>query len=243
MALAEGPTKYLSAKGGVSSANNIGIDDFGTVTHNYTRNTSWHSDTGLFAGDIKTETGFFTAVAAGLDFGVYRLEAELGYHRSNLGDSSLTSSYGNDVSSKMPNVSGFYAAGPYDAEGSVSVASFMVNGLYDIDLNDLPFINTTLAITPYVGLGLGVANVDYDSPGMIDDSATTFAYQLMAGVGYDITPNWNVGVEYRYFGTASHTVNMRGDVSSEYYPSAFVNTTVENSYQSHDISVGVRYSF
>lgn len=67
----------------------------------------------------------------------------------------------------------------------------MANAYWDIETNSM--------ITPYLGVGIGAANVDLDIAG-IDDS-WEFAYQGMAGLNFDVAPQWTLGAEYRYFAT------------------------------------------
>ena len=59
-------------------------------------------------------------------------------------------------------------------------------------------------IVPYIGAGAGVAFEKVSALGLQDNS-TTFAYQGIVGVGYNIDPTWRVNLEGRYFGTTSPT--------------------------------------
>ena len=60
-------------------------------------------------------------------------------------------------------------------------------------------------IVPYIGAGAGIAFEKNSALGFQDNS-TTFAYQGIVGVGYNIDPTWRVNLEGRYFGTTSPTV-------------------------------------
>ena len=59
-------------------------------------------------------------------------------------------------------------------------------------------------LTPYVGVGLGAANVELNAqftppliPVAIDDDAVTFPYQIMAGLSYQLTPGMDIDLGYR----------------------------------------------
>ena len=105
-----------------------------------------------------------------------------------------------DVSSHTLN-GGAPLAGP---TGGINMAGVLFNGYYDF--------STASAFTPYVGAGLGVAMVEAEGfgvatiPDVLDDDDTVIAYQLMAGIGYDLSERTNIFAEYRYFGTESADV-------------------------------------
>jgi len=105
-----------------------------------------------------------------------------------------------DVSSHTLN-GGAPLAGP---TGGINMAGVLFNGYYDF--------STASAFTPYVGAGLGVAMVEAEGfgvatiPDVLDDDDTVIAYQLMAGIGYDLSDRTNLFAEYRYFGTESADV-------------------------------------
>ena len=90
----------------------------------------------------------------------------------------------------------------------------MVNGFYDVE-NKTPF-------TPYIGGGIGFANVDLDSE---DDRV--FAYQLGIGVGYAIDEVITLDLGYRYFATSDP--EFLGGIKAE--------------YSSHNLLVGIRVTY
>ena len=77
---------------------------------------------------------------------------------------------------------------------------------------------------PYVGAGIGQAHVEADNAGFANfplvtdrtnDSDNAFAWQLMAGVGYQIAPNLELGTRYRYLNIDETTlVSDAGDVQA-----------------------------
>ena len=86
--------------------------------------------------------------------------------------------------------------------GKVGQLTVMANLLYD-------FMPTSV-ITPYIGAGAGVAFVDSNS----SLGSTQFAYQAMLGVAYNVNEQLRFGIEGRYVGTTSPSVNTPfGNVS------------------------------
>ncbi|MCZ6643857.1 MAG: porin family protein, partial [Gammaproteobacteria bacterium] len=80
---------------------------------------------------------------------------------------------------------------------AVDTASLMVNALYEFDLG--------LSLRPYVGIGLGLARVDYElseygtGAVILDDSETAFAYQFLVGVGVPLGRRFHLSADYRYW--------------------------------------------
>lgn len=94
---------------------------------------------------------------------------------------------------------GFLYGGQDDI--SLSTMSYMINGYYD-------FYNQS-SLTPYVGLGLGLAEVKYenewweDSPmgilsGKWKASKTKFVWNVAAGLSYKINEKTSLDLGYRY---------------------------------------------
>jgi len=55
-------------------------------------------------------------------------------------------------------------------------------------------------IHPFLGAGIGcswAAVSDLNAP--VDATGSGFAWQLLAGINFDISPNWSADVAYRYF--------------------------------------------
>ena len=132
-----------------------------------------------FTIDAEFDTGIFFEGAVGYDFGMFRLEVEIGYQKN---DVDKFSGYGESVS----------ASGYFDALSS------MTNGYLD-------FENHT-AFTPYIGAGIGYAVVSVNDISIGDfplsyDNDTVFAYQFGVGVGYSATKNLIIDLAYKYFAT------------------------------------------
>jgi opacity protein-like surface antigen len=169
-------------------------------------------------GSPTVETGFKTGLilgaAIGYDFGIVRVEGQVGY--------------------LMNDIDEFTALGvTVDGEGDVNAISFLVNGFFDIETKS-PF-------TPYFGGGIGIANVDIEVDSIsgggifipINESAddTVFAFQLGAGVGYAINESVTLDFSYRFI-----------DTTSELELEDF-GPDVKADFRSHNFLLGVRYSF
>lgn len=110
--------------------------------------------------------------------------------------------------------------------GRARSLAFLGNVYYDID--------TGTALTPYIGVGAGIAQVKAtgnDNAGYsFSDTDWTFAYQGIAGVSYSFTDNLAATLDYRYFDTVEP--RFKGPFGR-----------VEGEYASHSILLGLRYSF
>lgn len=91
----------------------------------------------------------------------------------------------------------------FQAEGHVDLGLAMVNVFYDLHFGGLPFL-------PWVGAGVGGANVSYEvfydygdpvSPVLAKDTDWQFAYQLMTGVTFPVAKSVSISAGYRYFET------------------------------------------
>jgi opacity protein-like surface antigen len=113
---------------------------------------------------------------AGYDFGMFRVEGELGYKRLRTDRLRFDDGLARDLS--LP--------GSFDLHDRGSVLSLMANGLVDFGNDD--------GLSAYVGAGIGRARVR-----LLDDSDSTLAWQAIAGVRQAVSPNIDVGLKYRYF--------------------------------------------
>lgn len=80
----------------------------------------------------------------------------------------------------------------HGVDSDIVTLSMMANCFYDF----MP--NTT--ISPFVGAGIGIANVDGEVPSN-NGKDDVFAYQLAVGAAYAITESLKFDVQYRLFGT------------------------------------------
>ena len=132
----------------------------------------------------------------------------------------------------------------YDTySGSVRSAVGLVNGYVDI--------GTWFGITPFVGAGVGVANVAtrhlYDlAPNggfgyAADHNQTNFAWAAMAGLDFAVTPNLSLEIGYRYLdmGNVSSGVIMCQNAP----PGGGCNEVQHQHLAYNDIRLGFRYNF
>jgi opacity protein-like surface antigen len=96
----------------------------------------------------------------------------------------------------------------------------MLNGFYDIPRGG--------RWRPYLGGGIGVGFVSADFSAAGDDDDTVFAYQVGAGIGYEITPSIIVALDYRFFGTTDPEFDA-------------IITKVVAEYISHNIGLNLRF--
>lgn len=108
--------------------------------------------------------------------------------------------------------------------------SLMLNAYYDF--------NTCTRWTPYVGAGMGVAMLKYTAKDMEDgwkanEKSYNFAWQVGAGVAYDLTKNIALDAGYRYInaGAAVAEKNMYDYGKLKFDTAA------------HEIYLGARYTF
>lgn len=165
------------------------------------------------------KTGYDVDVVGGYDFGMFRLEGELGYKRA-----------------KHDRYSG--PGGSLDADGRTSNWSAMVNGLVDFGNNK--------GLNFSIGAGVGYAHTKYrfstDDPDLDPDanafsesiSGSKLAWQLLAEVRLPVSSQLDVGLKYRYFDGG----RIKDDFSD-----GDGTTTVSTRLRSHSILASLIYNF
>ena len=93
-------------------------------------------------------------------------------------------------------------AGAYTESGNVALNNFLVNLILRYPEG---------RFHPYVGGGIGGSSVNIQNTetrtsngavvNVASETATAFAWQLLAGVNFDLAPNLSADLGYRYFGT------------------------------------------
>jgi len=87
-------------------------------------------------------------------------------------------------------------------------------------------------IHPYLGFGLGWSWGDFSATipgeGSINESDNAFAWQILAGVNFEITPQWSADIGYRYF-------NAQYELGDD--------PTVDATYKVHMFLIGVNFHF
>jgi len=158
--------------------------------------------------NVDTDTGWAALPSIGYRYGNgVRTEFELGYRK-------------NDIDS---------VSGAANGSGDISAKSAMLNLLYDVD--------TGSRVMPYIGGGIGYAQVDYDVRPVgvgvngVNDDDNVFAYQGIAGLSYWVNEAVEVAAEYRYFATQDPDFRTSAGVP------------VEGEYDSHAALIGLRWNF
>ncbi|WP_425410168.1 OmpA family protein [Hyphococcus sp.] len=169
-----------------------------------------------------------------LGIGVY---AAIGYAYENNLRAELEFSYrNNDIDSIDPDGGGFSGWPTGTISGDTTSMAIMGNVLYDF--GDGP-------VTPYIGLGTGIANVDHDitgtNPGGFPVQNITYgssnwqwAYQGIAGLSFALAEGLNLDLSYRYFRTRKK--NLAGTLGGG--PAAF-----EVGHDPHSLFAGLRWDF
>src|SRR5207248_5596302 len=136
---------------------------------------------------VRFKTGYDVDVFGGYDFGIFRIEGELGYKRSKLKSISTSPTFSTAVVTAL-NPTGTTGtafvfptntASTFNLNGNVSVFSAMLNGLIDVgDENGVSF---------RAGAGIGRAWVKE-----LGKSDNAWAFQGIAGVYYAISPEIDI---------------------------------------------------
>jgi outer membrane protein OmpA-like peptidoglycan-associated protein len=139
---------------------------------------------------------------------------------------------------------------PTAAGGYELTYAGMANVFYDFDPAFLT--GTPLPVQPYVGIGAGYAETNFNSLRASgtnfpyfqksNDTNGNFAYQAILGVGYPIAavPGLTLTTEYRFFGVLDGA-RYHGSIDTTAGRS-FI-TTAQGNQNNHSLLVGVRYAF
>jgi len=150
--------------------------------------------------EMSFDTGFGITAAIGNAYeNGLRGEVEFGYRTSDIDE------FDSDFGSRSIN-------------GDISTISLMVNGYYDFMPKE--------TICPFIGAGIGYANVEGDIDELGSEDDNVFAYQVAVGVAFAINPQTKIDVQYRYFDTDDSDFDG-----------------LEAEYGTHNAMLGVRYSF
>ena len=115
-------------------------------------------------------------------------------------------------------------AGAFTESGNVALNNFLVNLILRYPEGK---------IHPYVGGGIGGSSVNIQNTealggavvNVANETATAFAWQLLAGVNFELAPNLSADLGYRYLGTnPSYTA---------------INTT----YRAQAVTLGINFHF
>lgn len=183
---------------------------------------NWNEETefnipALVTSDYDVGINFSGAIGREFSFAGYgaRAELELGYLTNGIDTHT---------------VAGLGGFGGGAAFGDTSALYGLANGYIDFD-------NWGGPITPYVSAGIGLASVDFDGHGVtptgvvMNDSAVGFAWQIGAGVSYELSDRVDLELGYRFFNVENAGLTSVGGVNSDV------------DLRSHQVNAGLRYRF
>jgi opacity protein-like surface antigen len=153
-------------------------------------------------GKASFDTGTGVTLAVGNSYYEYRAEIEFAYRDNDVDEYR-------DSTSAIP------------GNGEVTTYSLMVNGYYDFMPEN--------KFSPFIGGGIGYANVELESNKVGREDAHVFAYQVAGGGSLAVNENLKLDLQYRLFATND--------------PDFSGNTLKEAEYLTHNIMIGFRYSF
>lgn len=105
----------------------------------------------------------------------------------------------------------------------------MMNVVYDLGR-----FSTSKSVEPFIGIGLGIANMELlnlskSSGAFTDDSDTVFAYQMFAGVRVPVENSIEMSLKYRFLATTDASMMDR------------LGNRFKASYGAHDLILGLTY--
>jgi opacity protein-like surface antigen len=206
LAMAAGGAAQAQMFGPMQGPTPVYIKGFGGVTWGMDQDSAIKAD-GTDTGadlDLSFDAGYTLGAAVGAQFlPNMAVEVEYAYRRADLTErvrfAGVTDKDGGDAKTK----------------------ALMLNALYTFD-----GMGPNGALRPFVGAGVGAAEVEYAGV----ESQNLWAYQIIGGVGYDLTPNWTLTGEARWFGT--ETGKFKDD-----------GLGYDARFESVDLLVGATYRF
>lgn len=108
------------------------------------------------------------------------------------------------------------SSGP--ATGEITALSVLGNLLVDFAMSE--------NLRPFLGAGMGLAQIDSGSADLNKANDTVFAYQLIAGIGFPLTHITTLDLQYRYFATTNP--DFAG---------------IEAEYETQNFFAGLRFDF
>ena len=185
-------------------------------------------------GSLRGKTGFDVDIFGGYDFGMFRLEGELGYKQAKLKNLQVNPAF---VAALNKGGGTSFTGASFDLGRKTDIYSAMVNGYVKHELfND---------ITGFVGAGAGYASVHE-----FGDKKGAFAWQLLAGLEKPVSRHIDAGIKYRYFRTGK----LDFDDGFTFNPGAGVCGTApcsggtasfnsHDNYSSHSVLASLTYNF
>ncbi len=164
-------------------------------------------------GEAELDDTYLLGGALGYRFPSFRLEANLSYRESDADELSVE---GVDVGG---------------GGGEAGALVGLVNAYYDLELG--------LPLRPYVGAGVGAAYLSLDTgpdaPVDVDAETGALAWNVAAGVGYELAEGVTLSAGYRYLRLEGTDVS--GDVIG------FGGDVDIDDIALHEVLLGLRYTF
>jgi len=180
------------------------------------------------AADWQYDTGFDVSGQVGYDFGMFKLEGELGYKHASFTAISPSTDWLNFLHDRLVVVnplSTAVVASDIDLHGGVDIIDTMVNGLVDIGPDH--------GFGGYLGGGIGMGWAK-----AYGESSSSFAWQFIAGVKYPIGDQLDIGLKYKYFDLAGLDFVPGVDVHGTNF-----DTNLDSRFSTHSIDVNLTYNF
>ena len=183
-----------------------------------TQDSQYESSATGLSGDADHKTGIAFGAGIGYDFGDAALEFELVRRQNTVETVTLSNAGGLGT-----------GTGRIGVDGKTRATAGMLNLYYAPDVEFM--------LKPYVGFGMGMADVDYKNHrlenglGIADDSKMVFAYQGIAGLRYAISRAVDMTLDYRYFSTENPKL------------SDALGRSFKGDYDSHAFMVGLVWRF
>ena len=174
---------------------------------------------------VSYNLGYSAGAQVGYSFGGPRVEFEYNYRDNNASTIGTT-------------------AGTQSAAGTLTSSAYLVNVLYDFD--------TGSKWIPYVGLGLGMAQVKSNNihstspsiPGSFQDgSSNDFAGQFIVGVEYAVSERVGVTLDWRGLWAYDTTYNYGIGCTPGGTTNCSVSGTTSYYYWNGALNLGVRIKF
>jgi opacity protein-like surface antigen len=205
----------------------------------------------MFGIDYKR--GYDVDAILGYDFGMFRLEGEIGYKKTKVNEFEIDNSDIAALNLALNRPSGAGDPGApgqpalsstdFDLNGNIKVWSAMVNGLVDFGDED--------GLSFYAGAGAGRARAK-----AFGDTDSAWAFQGIAGLRYAVSRNIDLGLKYRYFQTgklnfAEDPIAVNGNGDAVVVGTTPVITTTnavlfpdfEQKFRSHSLLASLNFNF
>jgi outer membrane protein OmpA-like peptidoglycan-associated protein len=153
------------------------------------------------------------------------------FDQSTMGSAVVGYDYGANWRAEVEvsrRAAGLSSVAAVPASGEALATSLMVNALYDLDVDGV--------VKPYVGVGVGMADVNIKNGtpfggSTINNSDSVGAAQAIVGASYAVSNVVDVFGDYRYYKTAN----------ADFRTAAGTSTSM--NFSAHSAMVGLRYNF